>query len=634
MAAWWETTGDAWDSLPAKAAAAEGEADQKWKAEETSGDKWAAASGDQEKAADDSWKASGSKWEAPSDDPWKKPEEAAASQSWSAGAPGLPEPEAAASDSWAKIWDDKGGHSGAWNADSKTDAWVAPAPNGKAFWEAQEQNKQYGTLSKKEEWELEQDDATLFSDMHVSTAGIDFGMYDAVPVDISGSKATHIPVMSTFEEIYKEFADCIPEALIENVRKCHYSRPTPVQKYAIPVGLVGRDVMCCAQTGSGKTAAFLIPIIGRMMKIHEQPMGVLTEPFEGKASPDTLIMTPTRELCIQIHDEAKKFCHRTLYRCVRVYGGEPPRVQLAELAKGCDLMVACPGRLQDFINREVVGMDKVYILVLDEADRMLDMGFEKQIRDIVENHGMNPKDQRQTMMFSATFPNECQTMAQDFLYDYIWIGCGIVGGAVESVSQRLEKVAPAEKYGKLIEILDEFFRTKSAGERCLVFVNAKDTAKWLDEQLYEKHFDTGALHGNLTQEEREANLRKFRSGEIEVMVATDVAARGLDIEKVAMVVNYDMPDNVDTYVHRIGRSGRIGNRGQAVTFIATDDNDQAFENLDVLKKLHGIMRDAKSDVPEWLEGTIDPNSAAAYADTGNSWKSWGGRDMRGQGDWN
>lgn len=308
-------------------------------------------------------------------------------------------------------------------------------------------------------------------------------------------------------------------------------------------------------------------------------------------------------------------------------------VQLADLAKGCDLMVACPGRLQDFINREVVGMDKVYILVLDEADRMLDMGFEKQIRDIVENHGMNPKDQRQTMMFSATFPNECQEMAQDFLYDYIWIGCGIVGGAVESVSQRLEKVPPAEKYGKLIEILDEFFRTKSEGERCLVFVNAKDTAKWLDEQLYEKHFDTGALHGNLTQEEREANLRKFRSGEIEVMVATDVAARGLDIEKVAMVVNYDMPEHVDTYVHRIGRSGRIGNRGQAVTFIATDDNDQAFENLDVLKKLHGIMRDAKSDVPEWLEGVIDPNSAAAQADTGNSWKSWGGRDMRGQGDW-
>lgn len=320
-------------------------------------------------------------------------------------------------------------------------------------------------------------------------------------------------------------------------------------------------------------------------------------------------------------------CHRTLYRCCRVYGGESTKIQLADLAKGCDLMVACPGRLQDFIGREVVSVDKVYILVLDEADRMLDMGFESQIREIVNGQGMNPKDQRQTMMFSATIPEDCQKMAQDFLYDYIWIGCGIVGGACESVIQKLEKVPPAEKYGKLIEILDNYFQTKQEGERCLIFVNAKDTAKWLDEQLYEKHFDTGALHGNLTQEERENNLRRFRSGEIGVMVATDVAARGLDIEKVGMVINYDMPDSVDTYVHRIGRSGRIGNRGQAITFIATDENDHCFEKPDILVKLHGIMRDAKSDVPDWLETCADP-SAPAQATDNNSWANWGGRDMR------
>merc|ERR1719482_1666674 len=143
---------------------------------------------------------------------------------------------------------------------------------------------------------------------------------------------------------------------------------------------------------------------------------------------------------------------------------------------------------------------------------------------------------------------------------------------------------PTEKFAKLIEVLDEFHASKQDGERCVVFVNAKATAKWLDEQLYEKHFDTGALHGDLTQEERERNLGRFRNGEIDVMVATDVAARGLDIEKVSMVVNYDMPDNVDTYVHRIGRSGRIGNRGQAITFIATDENGQAYENIEVLRK--------------------------------------------------
>lgn len=255
---------------------------------------------------------------------------------------------------------------------------------------------------------------------------------------------------------------------------------------------------------------------------------------------------------------------------------------------------------------------------------MLDMGFEVQVREIVQDHGMNSKDQRQTMMFSATFPDECQRMAQDFLYDYIWIGCGIVGGAVDTVSQRLEKVQPSEKYSKLIELLDDFYLAKEKEERCLVFVNAKDTAKWLDEQLFDNHMDTGALHGNLDQQEREANLKKFRSGDMQVLIATDVAARGLDIEKVAVVINYDMPDNVDTYVHRIGRSGRIGNRGQAVTFIATDENGQPFEKLDILKKLQTIMRDAKSDAPDWLDSAIDGDAN----DTAHSWSAWGGRDMR------
>jgi len=620
MAAWWESSGNGWDTTATADTTA---TDDKWK------------------AADDQWGASGSQWEAAAEDKgttWKADDEWANDKEWAAAKdstatasasapPGLEEEK----DPWAKAWDATGGDAGAqqsWNTNGGDDKAAWPAPTGKAFWDEQEWNKSNNVLSSKEEWELEQDDSSLFTERLGNNAGIDFDRYDDVPVDISGSKASHIPVMNTFEEIYSEFHDCIPDALIENVRKCQYTRPTPVQKYAVPVGLVGRDIMCCAQTGSGKTAAFLVPIIGRMMKIHTEPIGLLQAPFAGKCSPDTLIMTPTRELCIQIHEEARKFCHRTLYRCCRVYGGEPTKVQMADLAKGCDLMVACPGRLQDFINREIVGVHKVYILVLDEADRMLDMGFEKQIRDIVENHDMNPKDQRQTMMFSATFPDECQRMAQDFLYDYIWIGCGIVGGAVDTVSQRLEKVQPAEKYGKLIEALDDFFRTKQDGDKTLVFVNAKDTAKWLDEQLYEKHFDTGALHGNLTQEERERNLGRFRNGEIDVMVATDVAARGLDIEKVSMVVNYDMPDNVDTYVHRIGRSGRIGNRGQAITFIATDENGQAYENTEVLRKLHGIMRDAKSDVPEWLEGSVDPNAAAA-ATGNNSWSGWGGRDMRG-----
>lgn len=272
---------------------------------------------------------------------------------------------------------------------------------------------------------------------------------------------------------------------------------------------------------------------------------------------------------------------------------------------------------------------------------MLDMGFEKQIRDIVEGHGMPSKENRQTMMFSATFPEECQKMAQDFLYDYIWIGVGVVGGAVSTVTQSLKAVPPAEKYAQLIEVLDNFYENRKGTGRCLVFVNAKDTAKWLDEQLYEKNMDSGALHGNLTQEERERNLTRFRKGDIDVMIATDVAARGLDIEKVDLVVNYDMPSEVDTYVHRIGRSGRIGNRGAAITFISTDENSKCYENADVLRKLLVIMRDVGSEIPQWFEDTVSGDGAGnGYGkdygaggggwsnDNNDSWANWGGKDMR------
>jgi len=212
-------------------------------------------------------------------------------------------------------------------------------------------------------------------------------------------------------------------------------------------------------------------------------------------------------------------------------------------------------------------------------------------------------------------------MAQDFLYNYIWIGVGVVGGAVETVEQRLEQVTPKEKYDKLFEVIDNFYAERQDKERCLVFVNAKDTAKWLDEQLYAKKIDTGALHGNLDQHERETNLGRFRRGEIDVMIATDVAARGLDIEKVGLVVNYDMPDSIDSYVHRIGRTGRIGNKGKAITFIACDENELCMENVDLLKELLRIMRDAGSAIPDWLEPLVEKSMAGSYS-------KWGGKDYR------
>merc|ERR1740123_2275425 len=355
------------------------------------------------------------------------------------------------------------------------------------------------------------------------------------------------------------------------------------------------------------------------MKHHSKPVGNLEVPYEGACQPDTLIITPTRELCIQIKEEAERICHRTPYRVCRVYGGEKAKIQLEDLAKGADLVVATPGRLKDFISREVISVAEIHVLVLDEADRMLDMGFEREVREIVESHGMPGKENRQTMMFSATFPEACQTMAKDFLYDYIWIAVGIVGSAVDTVKQTFVKVNPAAKFDEFIAILDDFYAARQNKERMLVFVNAKDTAKWLDEQLYEKKFDTGALHGNLDQTERETNLNRFRSGEIDVMVATDVAARGLDIDNVSIVVNYDVPKEIDTYIHRIGRTGRIGNEGKAVTFFSCDDSGSCLEGADMLKAYAEVLKNSAAEIPSWLQPLIDATEAGGSGGGGWGW---------------
>ena len=253
---------------------------------------------------------------------------------------------------------------------------------------------------------------------------------------------------------------------------------------------------------------------------------------------------------------------------------------------------------------------------------MLDMGFEADVRDIVENYGMAPRDGRQSMMFSATFPEKCQIMAADYLYDYVWIATGVVGGPVETVEQVLECVAPAQKYEKLVELLDNWYASRQPTDRLLIFTNAKATAKWLDEQLWEKSFDSGALYGDLTQQERETNLRRFRQGEIDVLIATDVASRGLDIEGVSDVVNYDMPTEIDVYIHRIGRTGRIGNEGKAISFLSTEEN-VSLENVSILKELVGVMQNSGKAPPQFLEGLID-NTEQQKA---SPW-SWGGRDVR------
>lgn len=470
-----------------------------------------------------------------------------------------------------------------------------------------------GILPAKTAKEVEDDEERLFGPGQVRSAeGIDFSLYEQVLTDVSGPRSENLPTITSFDMLFEQYNEYIPLELQNNIRRCGYQHPTPVQKVAIPAALVGRDVMCCAQTGSGKTAAFLVPTLSGMMK-HGRATGALQQPFQGPCKPDTLIFSPTRELCLQIFTEAEKFFHKTNFRVVRVYGQEDVKKQIAEVAKGADLCVATPGRLWDFVSSGIVDVTEVNCLVLDEADRMLQMQMDSFMRDVIDKHGMPSKEHRQTMMFSATFSQECQKLAADYLYEHIWMGVGQVGGsacASGTVTQTLVQVAPEDKYDKLIEFIDDFLENRTEGERLLVFTNSKLQAKGLDEKLYEKKFDTGALHGDLRQEEREANLLKFRKGEIDVMIATDLASRGLDISGVSNVLNYDLPHSIDVYVQRIGRTGRIGHRGRATTFISVGKDgtwhDSSAEQLEVLKILPMTMTPAGSSnhVPDWLEAKV------------------------------
>ena len=364
--------------------------------------------------------------------------------------------------------------------------------------------------------------------------------------------------------------------------------------------------MACAQTGSGKTAGFLFPVISLLLKRGPSP-----EP-EGRRPKSVtyisaLILAPTRELVSQIYDEAAKFCYCTGIRPVVVYGGANILNQLREIERGADLIVATPGRLVDIIQRGRIKLDIVQFLVLDEADRMLDMGFEPQIRRIVEQEGM-PRE-RQTFMFSATFPVEIQRLAADFMRDYVFLAVGRVGAASKDVTQRIEWVDQHDK----INFVIDFLARVEAG-LVLIFVETKRGADHLEELLCRDGYPASSIHGDKSQREREDALKSFKTGRTPILVATDVAARGLDIPNVTQVINFDMPSNIDDYVHRIGRTGRVGNIGHALSMM----NDK---NRNTAKELADLLIENEQICPPWLENM-------AYS---GGMRSGGGGRGRGRG---
>ncbi|KAJ3038161.1 hypothetical protein HDV00_000961 [Rhizophlyctis rosea] len=374
------------------------------------------------------------------------------------------------------------------------------------------------------------------------SSGINFDNYDKIPVQTSGYNIPR-PLMN--------FQDADLHPLIkENIQLAGYTKPTPVQKYALTIVNGGRDLMACAQTGSGKTAAFLFPILSHAFK--EGPTN--SNQYRRCAYPQTLILAPTRELACQIMEEARKFAYRSWVRPVVVYGGADAFPQMRELGQGCQLLVATPGRLIDMLERGVVSLTGVRYLILDEADRMLDMGFEPQIRRIVEEEGMPKK--RQTLLFSATFPRQIQQLASDFLTkNYIFLTIGRVGGAAEDVDQRVVEVRYHEKREKLYEVLrsDRSLRANPPS-LTLVFVKTKRNCDAIGYFLQSKNVPVAVIHGDRTQPERERSLKSFKTGQTPILIATDVASRGLDIPNVTHVINFDLPQGgqIDDYVHRIG----------------------------------------------------------------------------------
>jgi ATP-dependent RNA helicase RhlE len=372
--------------------------------------------------------------------------------------------------------------------------------------------------------------------------------------------------------------------LMQGITKAGYEKATPIQEAAIPAALRGRDIIGTAQTGTGKTAAFVLPILNKLLTGQRNVARAL-------------IVTPTRELAEQINDVVKVLSAGTRLKSATIYGGVGANPQIQALRNGAEILVACPGRLLDLIAQGHAKMANIELLVLDEADRMFDMGFLPDVRRIVKA----VPEKRQTMLFSATFPPDVELLAQQALKQPQKIAMGIIKPA-HTVTHAVYPVASHLKSALLLELLK---RTDT--NSVLVFTRTKYRAQKVAQQILRAGFKVTSLHGDRSQGQRQAALKGFKSGHHDIMVATDIAARGLDIETISHVINYDMPDTADAYIHRIGRTGRAQRTGDAFTLVTHEDNDMIL----VLERIMGqrIKR-------EYLEGFDYTRPAPPKTDSG------------------
>ena len=379
----------------------------------------------------------------------------------------------------------------------------------------------------------------------------------------------------------------LPEGLTRKLTALGIAEPTPIQSRAIPHALDGDDVLGLAQTGTGKTLAFGLPLVAGLMQLREKP---------APRSVRSLILAPTRELAAQIRDALLPLVKDSPIRINLVVGGASINAQVNRMERGCDILVATPGRLLDLIDRRALRLDSAAFLVLDEADQMLDLGFIHALRRIA---GLLPAE-RQTMLFSATMPRQMEEIAASYLRNPRRVQVSPPGKAADKVTQEVHFIAKAAKADLLIELLD-----KHRDELALVFGRTKHGADKLARRLEDAGYAVAAIHGNKSQGQRERALRAFREGQVKVLVATDVAARGLDIPDVKHVYNFELPNVPDNYVHRIGRTARAGRDGAAIAFCAPDEMGE----LKDIQKVLGTTIPVASGAP-W-EVLPDPKAKPA-----------------------
>lgn len=352
----------------------------------------------------------------------------------------------------------------------------------------------------------------------------------------------------------------LPE-LLRAVEDTGYTDPTPIQREGIPIVLNGQDLMGCAQTGTGKTAGFTLPLLQRLMATR----GDRLQRAVGKG-PRALVLAPTRELALQVEESVKTYGKHLPLKSMAMFGGVGMNPQIAALRRGVDILVACPGRLLDHVNQRTLDLSGVEILVLDEADRMLDMGFIRDIRKILAL--LPAKGTRQNLLFSATFSDEIKQLASGFMHDPVYIEVARRNTPVESVLQRVIPVDRDSKKEALLHLL------QSRGwHQVLIFTRTKHGADALARRLDKEGIHAAALHGNKTQGARVRALTDFKEGKLVALVATDIAARGIDIDQLPYVINFELPNVAEDYVHRIGRTGRAGAEGEAYSLVCHDEKD-------------------------------------------------------------